>query len=42
VLEAMKMQQPIVAPIAGRVKAVNVSKGDQVDEGHVLAVVEAP
>lgn len=41
VLEAMKMQQPIVSPLKGRVKALHVAKGDQVSEGQVLALVEA-
>jgi biotin carboxyl carrier protein len=41
VLEAMKMQQPIVAPIGGTVRTVHVAKGDQVAEGQVLALVEA-
>lgn len=41
VLEAMKMQQPIVAPIAGTVSALHVSKGDQVAEGQALALVGA-
>lgn len=41
VLEAMKMQQPVVARLDGKVKAVNVAVGDQVSEGQLLAVVEA-
>jgi biotin carboxyl carrier protein len=41
VLEAMKMQQPIVAPVTGLVASLLVSKGDQVDDGQVLATVEA-
>jgi len=39
VLEAMKMQQPIVAPTSGTVTSVGAAKGDQVAEGHLLAVV---
>jgi propionyl-CoA carboxylase alpha chain len=39
VLEAMKMQQPIVAPTSGTVTSLGVAKGDQVAEGQVLAVV---
>ncbi len=39
VLEAMKMQQPIVAPATGTIASLNVAKGDQVSEGQVLAVV---
>ena len=40
VLEAMKMQLPVVAGIAGTVTAVNVSMGDQVADGQVLVVVK--
>jgi biotin carboxyl carrier protein len=39
VLEAMKMQLPIVAPMPGKVTELGVAKGDQVSEGQVLAVV---
>lgn len=39
VLEAMKMQQPIVAPATGTVTSLTVAKGDQVAEGQILAVV---
>lgn len=41
ILEAMKMQQPIVAPTDGTVARISVSQGDQVSAGQVLAVVEA-
>jgi biotin carboxyl carrier protein len=41
VLEAMKMQQPIVAPIGGVVKSLAVEFGEQVAEGQALVVVEA-
>ena len=39
VLEAMKMEQPIVAPHDGIVETVNVRVGDSISGGHVLAVV---
>ncbi|MEU7630416.1 biotin carboxylase N-terminal domain-containing protein [Nocardia sp. NPDC049220] len=39
-LEAMKMEHTIAAPAAGVLSAVNVSVGQQVDLGAVLAVVE--
>jgi len=41
VLEAMKMQQPITASLAGRVTKISVGKGDQVVDGQLLAVVAA-
>jgi biotin carboxyl carrier protein len=40
VLEAMKTQQPIRAPFDGVLKRLGVSKGDQVVEGQLLAIVE--
>jgi acetyl-CoA/propionyl-CoA carboxylase biotin carboxyl carrier protein len=39
VLEAMKMEQPIMAPKDGQVEAVNVSVGDSISGGHVLVVL---
>jgi len=41
VLEAMKTQQPFTSPFDGIVEKVNVSKGKQVADGEVLAVVKA-
>jgi len=40
VLEAMKMEQVIRAPWAGRVSALSVSAGQQVEAGLVLAVID--
>lgn len=40
VLEAMKTQQPFVAPYNGRVTQIPVQKGDQVGDGALLAFVE--
>ncbi len=40
VLEAMKTQQPFVAPFEGIVKELPVKKGDQVAEGDLLALIE--
>lgn len=37
ILEAMKMENEIVAPQDGTVAAVNVKKGDSVNSGDVLA-----
>jgi propionyl-CoA carboxylase alpha chain len=41
VLEAMKMQHPVVASTAGVVRSLDVVPGTQVDAGTVLAVIEA-
>lgn len=39
VLEAMKMENEIVAPKAGQVVAVNISKGDVVNPGETMVVI---
>lgn len=40
VIESMKMNNPIKAPRDGTVKSVNVAKGQRVNKGDVLAVLE--
>jgi propionyl-CoA carboxylase alpha chain len=40
VLEAMKMQHTITAPTDGVVSELDVSAGQQVEAGAVLAVIE--
>jgi propionyl-CoA carboxylase alpha chain len=40
VLEAMKMQHPVVAPVRGVVRSVDVVPGAQVDAGTVLAMID--
>jgi 3-methylcrotonyl-CoA carboxylase alpha subunit len=39
-LEAMKMETPVVSPYKGVVRAVNVAEGDRVDGGAVLIELE--
>lgn len=39
VLEAMKMENEIVAPKAGQVLAVNINKGDVVNPGETMVVI---
>ena len=39
ILEAMKMENALPAPVAGTVKAVNFSSGDSVIKGDVLCVI---
>lgn len=39
VLEAMKTQQPVIAPFDGTVESIPVSKGEQVVEGALLVKV---
>ncbi len=40
VLEAMKMEMPIVAPAGGTVKSVNCTAGDAVQGGDILVAIE--
>jgi acetyl/propionyl-CoA carboxylase alpha subunit/acetyl-CoA carboxylase carboxyltransferase component len=40
VMEAMKMEHVVVAPVGGRVLHVGVAAGDTVFEGHALVVIE--
>ena len=40
ILESMKMEIPVEAPVAGTVTAVHVKPDDQVQEGDLIAVIE--
>ena len=40
IMEAMKMEIPVVAPVAGRVTELLVEEGEAVGEGEVVARVE--
>ncbi|MBI2161264.1 MAG: acetyl-CoA carboxylase biotin carboxyl carrier protein subunit [Candidatus Rokubacteria bacterium] len=39
IVEALKMELPIVAPVGGTVKALNISPGKTVEAGDPLAVI---
>jgi biotin carboxyl carrier protein len=41
VMESMKMEIPIAAPVAGRVAALKAGAGDFVQEGDTVAVIES-
>jgi biotin carboxyl carrier protein len=41
ILEAMKMENPIVAPISGKVVELNVAANTTVATGQVLAVIQS-
>jgi acetyl-CoA carboxylase biotin carboxyl carrier protein len=40
VLEAMKMEMPVVAPVSGTVKEVRVAPNQEVEAEAVIAVIE--
>jgi acetyl-CoA carboxylase biotin carboxyl carrier protein len=40
ILEAMKMEMPIVAPTSGTVKEIKCKKGDSVGADDVLVIIE--
>ena len=39
-LESMKMENPILAPIAGTIKEIRVSADQVVKAGEVIAIIE--
>ena len=39
VLEAMKMETPIYAPVAGTIASINIKEQDSVSEGQVLMII---
>ena len=40
ILESMKMEIPVTAPIGGVVRELRVAAEDQVQEGDVIAVID--
>ena len=40
ILESMKMEIPITSEFNGKIKSIEVSEGDEVDEGQVVAILE--
>jgi acetyl-CoA carboxylase biotin carboxyl carrier protein len=40
ILESMKMEIPILSPVAGTIREFLVKEGDVVQEGQTVAVVE--
>ena len=40
VLETMKMEIPVIAPVSGSVTEVRVTEGQIVQEGDVIAVID--
>ena len=39
-LESMKMEIPILSEFNGRIKSIEVSEGDEIDEGQIVAIIE--
>jgi acetyl-CoA carboxylase biotin carboxyl carrier protein len=40
ILESMKMEIPVTAPVGGTIKQILVQEGEVVQEGQVVAVLE--
>lgn len=40
ILESMKMEIPILAPVAGTIKEFRVAEGEVVQEGQTVAIIE--
>ncbi|SEP44321.1 acetyl-CoA carboxylase biotin carboxyl carrier protein [Rhodospirillales bacterium URHD0017] len=41
ILESMKMEIPVLSPKAGTVKEIRVSEGEAIDEGQLVAILDA-
>ncbi len=41
ILESMKMEIPVAAPAAGTLRQLHVKEGDSVNEGDVVAEIDA-
>ncbi|MFI5000258.1 MAG: biotin/lipoyl-binding carrier protein [Reyranellales bacterium] len=41
ILESMKMEIPVLAPKAGTIKEIRVSEGEAIEEGHLVAIIDA-
>ena len=40
VLEAMKMEMPVVAPVSGTVKEIHINAGQEVEAEQTLVIIE--
>ena len=40
ILESMKMEIPVTAPVSGTITEIRVKEGDVVQEGQVVAILE--
>lgn len=41
ILESMKMEIPVLSPKAGTIKEISVSEGEAIDEGQLVAILDA-
>ena len=41
ILESMKMEIPVLSPKAGTIREIKVSEGEAIDEGQLVAVIDA-
>ncbi len=39
-IESMKMENPILAPVAGKIIEIKVSAGQMVETGNLIAIIE--
>ncbi len=40
ILESMKMEIPITSEHKGKIKSIEISEGDEVDEDQIVAILE--
>jgi len=41
ILESMKMEIPVLSPKAGTIREIKVSEGEAIDEGRLVAILDA-
>lgn len=41
ILESMKMEIPVLSPKAGTIKEIKVSEGEAIEEGQLVAILDA-
>jgi biotin carboxyl carrier protein len=41
ILESMKMEIPVLSPKAGTIREIRVSEGEAIDEGQLVAILDA-
>ena len=41
ILESMKMEIPVLAPKAGTIREIKVNEGEAIDEGQLVAILDA-